>query len=378
MAVYDVAVLGLGGMGSAAAYHLAKRGARVLGLEQFGAAHAQGSSHGRTRAIRQAYAEAPDYVPLLLRAYDLWYALEREAGERLLTVTGGLYVGPADAPNVAGAALSARKHGIAHEMLAADDIRRRFRLLRPPADHTGLLEYKAGILVPEQCVAAHIDLASRHGADLRLQETAESWDAGPNHVSVRTARGTYEAGTLVIAAGPWTGQVLHDLGLPLRVERVVLYWFEPRDHVEEFARLPIYGWDDGSVYAYGFPYLQAQGLKCAFHQAFQEVTTPQAIRREVGEEETARMCRHLARFMPDAAGTLLATATCMYTNTPDEHFIIDRHPAHRNVALACGFSGHGFKFCSVVGEILADLALVGETAQPIDLFALRRFESAVP
>ena len=378
MAAYDAVVLGLGGMGSAAAYHLAKRGARVLGLEQFGAAHAQGSSHGHTRAIRQAYAEAPDYVPLLLRAYDLWYALEREAGERLLTVTGGLYVGPADAPNVAGAALSARTHGIAHDMLTADDIRRRFPLLRPHADHMGLLEYEAGILVPERCVAAHIDLASRHGAELRLQEAAESWDPGPDHVTVRTSRGSYEARTLVIAAGPWTEQVLRGLDLPLRVERVVLYWFEPRDHREEFARLPIYGWDEDGVYAYGFPYLQGQGLKCAFHQAFQEVTTPQAIRREVGEEEKARMRTHLARFMPDAAGTLLATATCMYTNTPDEHFIIDRHPAYRNVVLACGFSGHGFKFCSVVGEILADLALAGETAQPIDLFALRRFESTVP
>jgi sarcosine oxidase len=262
-------------------------------------------------------------------------------------------------------------------MLTAADIQRRFPLLRPQAGHVGLLEYKAGILVPEQCVATHIDLASRHGAELRLHEAVETWDAGPNHITARTSRGTYEAGALVITAGPWAGRVLHDLDLPLRVERVVQYWFEPRDRVEEFARLPIYGWDDGGVYAYGFPYLRGQGLKCAFHQAFQEVTTPQAIRREVAEEETARMRAHLARFMPDAAGTLLATATCMYTNTPDHHFIIDRHPAYRNVALACGFSGHGFKFCGVVGEALADLALAGETKQPIDFFALSRFKSTV-
>jgi sarcosine oxidase len=378
MAVYDVAVLGLGGMGSAAAYHLTKRGARVLGVERYGAAHDQGSSHGRTRVIRQAYAEAPNYVPLLLRAYDLWYALEREAGERLLTVTGAIYVGPAEAPSVAGAALSARTHGIEHEMLAAEDIRRRFPLLRPRDGDVGLMEYQAGILVPEQCVATHINLASRHGADLRLHEAAESWEAGPNHVTVRTSRATYEAGALVIAAGPWTSQVLRDLALPLQVERVVLYWFEPRAHLEAFARLPIYAWDDEGAHAYGFPYLPAQGLKCAFHHAFQEATTPQAIRREVGDDEKERMRAHLSRFMPDAAGTLLAAATCMYTNTPDHHFIIDRHPAHRNVALACGFSGHGFKFCSVVGEILADLSLAGHTAQPIDLFALRRFAPVVP
>ena len=373
MAVYDVIVMGTGGMGSAAAYHLARRGARVLGIEQFGAAHDQGSSHGRTRVIRQAYYEGPDYVPLLFRAYDLWHALEREAGTTLLTKTGALHIGTPDAEGVAGAARSARAHNIPHEMLTAAEIRNRYPVLQPAPDQVALLEYEAGILNPEQCVRTHVQLAMRHGADLRFHEPVVSWAAGPAGVSVRTAKGTYEGGRLVMTAGPWSEGALRDLGVPLEVTRAALYWFEPRARVEEFKRLPIYLWEDHGIYAYGFPYLDGQGLKVGFHHAFAEVTTPQTIRREVGEDEKERIRAHLAQLMPDAAGALRATATCMYTNTPDLHFIIDHHPARENVIVACGFSGHGFKFCSVFGEVLADLAVQGNTAQPIGLFALRRF-----
>jgi sarcosine oxidase len=373
MAVYDAIVVGIGGMGSAAAYHLARRGARVLGLEQFGIAHDRGSSHGKTRIIRQAYYEGPDYVPLLVRAYDLWHALEREAGTQLLTTTGALYVGAPEVAHIAGAELSARTHGIPYEMLSPEEIRARYPVLRPRDGTVGLYEFKAGILVPEQCVAAHADLARRHGADLRTNEAVVSWTGGRDGVSVRTSRGTHEGGALVVTAGPWTAAVLRDVPLPIRVERVVLYWFEPRARHQELARLPVYGWDVGDVHAYGFPYLEGQGVKVAFHQIYQEATTPETIRRTVGEDEKARMREFLAGFIPDAAGGLAASATCMYSNTPDLHFIIDRHPAHESVVFAGGFSGHGFKFCPVVGEVLADLALRGETGLPITLFAVNRF-----
>ena len=375
MPAYDVIVLGLGGMGSAAAYQAVRRGARVLGLEQFGPAHDQGSSHGRTRVIRQAYSEGPDYVPLLFRAYELWSELEREAGAALFTKTGALHLGAPDSDAVAGAALSARTHHIPHEMLSADEIRRRYPVLRPRPDQVALLEYEAGILPPERCVAAYLDLAKRRGAELRFEEPVLSWSAGSGGVTVRSAAGTYAARRLIIAAGPWTGQVLEDLGLPLQVSRAVVYWFEPRSNRQAFKEIPIYLWEDRGVYAYGFPYLDGQGLKCAFHHAHDEVTTPQTIRRGVGEDERSQMREHLAKLMPDAAGDVLAVSTCMYTNTPDLHFLIDRHPRHEQVVLACGFSGHGFKFASVVGEVLADLALEGRTELPIDLFALRRFAS---
>jgi len=377
MATHDVIVMGLGGMGSATAYQLAQRGARVLGLDQFGPAHDQGSSHGRTRVIRQAYYEGPDYVPLLFRAYDLWHALELEAGVTLLTKTGALHLGAPNSAAVAGATLSARTHRIPHEMLTPDEIRKRFPVLRPQPDQVALLEYEAGILPPERCVATYLELAKRRGADLHFDERIESWSASPSGVSVRTGRGTYEGGRLVITAGPWTAQVLEDLGLPLEVTRAVVYWFEPRAHRDEFKKIPVYLWEDHGTNAYGFPYLDGQGLKCGFHHAHYEVTTPQTIRREVGEDEKTRMRAHLAKLMPDAAGDVVSVSTCMYTNTPDYHFIIDRHPVHDRVVFACGFSGHGFKFASVVGEVLADLALQGHTAQPIELFALRRVRSAV-
>lgn len=373
---WDVIVVGLGGMGSAAAYHLERRGARVLGIEQFGVAHDRGSSHGKTRIIRQAYHEGPEYVPLLFRAYELWDALERETGRHLLTMTGGLYVGRPDAPAVAGAEASARIHGIAYEKLTASEVTTRYPVLRLSDGHVAVYEHKAGMLVPEDCVAGHIEMARHSGAELRFDEAVESWQAGPQGVSVRTGRGTYEAGHLVLTAGPWARQLLGDLALPLQVERVVLYWFQPSAHLESFRRLPIYLWDDGSVRAYGFPYLDGQGLKCSFSRIFTEVTTPQTIRRDVGQDEIRRMREHVTRFMPEAAGSLLATATCMYTTTPDSHFVIDRHPTHQNVSIACGFSGHGFKFCSVVGEVLADLSLQGTTTHPIGPFALRRFTRA--
>jgi sarcosine oxidase len=378
MATYDVIVLGIGGMGSAAAYHLTRRGARVLGLEQFGIAHDRGASHGRTRVIRQAYNEGPDYVPLLFRAYELWHALEREAGTTLLTKTGALHIGDPDAAWVVGSALSARTHHIPHEMLTAADIRRRFPVIQPRPTHVALLEYEAGILVPEQCVATHIELASRHGADLHFAEPVVSWSAWPDRVNVHTPRGTYEAGRLIITAGAWASQVICDLGVDLEVTRAVLYWFEPRARIDEFKRLPIFMWEEQGIFTYGFPYLDGQGLKCGFHHSYNEVTTPQTIRRQIGDDEQVRIREHLTKLMPDAAGALLAMETCMYTNTPDLHFILDRHPAHANVVLACGFSGHGFKFCSVFGEVLADLALHGTTSQPIGLFALSRFGMPVP
>src|SRR5438445_9451802 len=223
MAGYDVIVLGCGGMGSAAAYHLAHRGARVLGLEQFGVAHDQGASPGRTRVIRQAYNEGPDYVPLLFRAYDLWHALEREAGTTLLTKTGALHMGASDSAAVAGAALSARTHRLPHEMLTADEIRKRYPVLRPRPDQVALFEYEAGILVPERCTATHVELARRGGADLHFQERVDSWTATPHRVSVRTSQDTYEADRLVITAGPWAGPIPRGPGLPHEVTCAVVH-----------------------------------------------------------------------------------------------------------------------------------------------------------
>ena len=370
----DVLILGLGGMGSAAAYHLARRRQRVIGLEQFTPAHDLGSSHGRSRIIREAYFEHPAYVPLIQRAYDLWEILQREDDTRLLLRTGGVMIGPEDGVLVQGALTSARTHALAHELLDGSGLRARYPAFSVTAGTAAVWEPRAGVLFPERCVFAHLRGATRAGAVLRFEERVLSWGADDDGVTVRTDRDTYTAGRLIITAGPWAGAVLAELRLPLAVERNVMYWFNPSDASAFLPdRFPIYIYEyERNAFIYGFPQVGRDGVKVAHHHSGQ-FTMPETIRREVGPEEVARMRRILSRTLPGLSGDLLHTATCMYTNTPDGHFIIDRHPRRSRVTLACGFSGHGFKFASVVGEILAELALDGHTRHPIDLFRLGRF-----
>lgn len=369
---WDVIVLGLGGMGSAAACHLAQRGARVLGLDAYPRAHAQGSSHGRSRIIRQAYFEAPEYVPLLSRAYALWRELEQASGRRLLRITGGLNVGLPQSELVAGALASARLHGLLHEYLSAAEVNARFPGFRLPDGFAAVYEPQAGVLAPEECTAAHLDLAARHGAELHHSEPARRWRADGAGVHVETDQQTYTAAHLIIAPGPWAPEVLADLALPLTVQRVVNVHFEPaRPDLFTAECFPVYLWDLPEGFYYGFPALPEQGIKFGRHDV-DEPCTPQTIRRDISPVEVEALQNILNRYMPGAAAAVKWALTCMYTNTPDRHFVIDRHPRHEQVTIACGFSGHGFKFASVVGEILADLALAGSTRHSIAFLSLRR------
>jgi len=373
---YDVIVIGLGGMGSAAAAHLAGRGHRVLGLERFGAAHALGSSHGGSRIIRQSYFEDPAYVPLLLRAYELWDQLETDSGADLMTLTGGLYFGRPDSPTVAGSLRSARQWDLPHDVLDATEIRRRFPTLAPADDEVGLYEEAAGFVRPEATVAAHLALAAHRGAELHFDEPALEWSTTPDGgVRVTTAAGTYTAGRLVICPGAWAPELLADLGLPLIVERQVMYWFQPVDGVGPFApdRHPVWIHGGPERQLYGFPAIDGPdgGVKTAFFR-HGVVTTPETIDREVHPDEAEFIARDLRNLVPRLPGRFLTAAACMYTTTPDEHFVIAPHPGHEQVTVACGFSGHGFKFVPVVGEILADLAVDGSTRHPIELFDPRR------
>ena len=367
---YDVIVVGLGGMGSAAAHQLSRRGLRTLGLDRFGPAHDRGSSHGGSRIVRQAYFEDPAYVPLLLRAYQLWEQLAADSGTELLTVTGGLMIGAPESRTVAGSVRSAEQWGLAHEMLDAAEIRRRFPTMTPEPSSVALYEAKAGFTRPEATVAAHLDLAARSGAELRFAEPVTGWRGASGGVRVSTGRGEYEAGQLVLCPGAWAPQLLADLGVPLTVERQVQYWFAPHGGPAAFrpARHPIYIWeyDEGAQF-YGFPATE-EGAKVAFFRGG-ELCTPETIDRTVHPAEVERMREALRPRIPALAGPLLRAATCMYTDTADEHFVIGRHPAHENVTVACGFSGHGFKFVPVVGEVVADLVTEGATRHPIDLFA---------
>jgi sarcosine oxidase len=377
---YDVIVIGLGGMGSAAAYQLARRGRRVLGLERFGPAHASGSSTGRSRIIRQAYMEDPAYVPLLLRAYELWEQIERETGETLLSLTGGLMLGAPESQAVAGATRSAREHGLDFELLDSAEIRRRFPPIHAEEGTVALYERRAGFVRPEASVAAHLGRAAQLGAELRFEEPALSWEETAGGVRVTTARGSYEAGRLVIAPGAWAPELLR-LDVPLRVLRQVQLWIEPKGGAEPFLpdRFPIFIWDAGPEQTfYGFPHQPGTpGVKVALHGGG-EPCTPETIDRTLRPTDVAAVREAVAERLPALRGPVLDAVTCMYTMAPDEHFIIGMHPRHRQVVVASPCSGHGFKFASVVGEILANLADEGATRHPIALFDPGRFGDSTP
>lgn len=377
---FDVIVIGLGGMGSAAAYHLAARGQRVLGLEQYTSPHDQGSSHGSSRVIRQAYYEDTAYVPLLLRAYELWHQLERDTGRDLLTLTGGLMMGQPGSSVVTGSIRSAKEHNLPHEILDANQIRKCFPPIQPSPDTVALFEMNAGFIRPEESIKAHLDRAQQLGATLRFEEEVLAWEPMPNRVRVTTGRNTYEAGRLIITAGPWAPSVLAELGIPLEVERQVLYWFDPIGGIEPFlpSRFPVFIYEnEEGLQPYGIPAAEGEqgGVKVSFYRGpIVSKCTPQTIDREVHLNEIELMRRAISQFIPSLNSELLNAVTCMYTNTPDKNFVIGLHPQHQEVTIAAGFSGHGFKFCSVVGEILADLAVDGKTRHDIALFNPLRFE----
>ena len=374
-ASHDVIIIGLGAMGSAAAYHLARRGQRVLGLDRFSPPHTIGSSHGQTRIIREAYFEHPSYVPIVQRAYVLWDELARAANAPLLLQTGGLMIGAPDSIVFTGAKHSAETHGLPHEILTASAVRQRFPALRPSDDMLAVLEPRAGILFPERCIAAHLTLASRHGANLRTEEPVVRWTASEHGVEVVTTKGTYRAAQMILSAGSWARELLPDLNPPLTIERQVLFWFEPKTAPEHFypERCPIHLWqiggDEGRRFFYGFPDL-GEGMKIAWHHDGSNVS-PDFVSRDVAPAEVESMRGLLRRYLPQADGRLRSAAVCLYTNTPDEHFWIDRHPAHPQVIIASPCSGHGFKFASAVGEILTDLTIHGKSPFDLSLFGNR-------
>ena len=367
---WDVIVTGLGAMGSAAVRELARRGLRVLGLDRYAPPHAHGSTHGRTRITREAYFEHPAYVPLVQRATALWTALERETGARLFTRTGGLMIGPKDGTLVRGARTSADEHRLPYEMLTPAELSRRFPGLEPEPDAIGLYEPNAGVLFPEECVRTLLACAARDGAVLRMTEPMLTWRAEGGVVRVATAMGEHVADRLVLTLGPWLPELLGNAAMRFTVARQVQYWFVPRRHPERFAasRLPIALWETSGHMFYTIPDF-GDGLKFAVHHEG-EVTDPQRVRRTVSEDEDASARALVERFLPDAAGDLRERAVCLYTNTADGHFVIDHHPVHREVLVVSPCSGHGFKFATAIGEIVAQMA-TGESGGDLSLFRFR-------
>lgn len=372
---YDAIVLGVGGIGSAALAELARRGLRVLGLERFETAHDRGSSHGQTRIIRKAYFEHPDYVPLLVKAYAAWHELEQRTGKRLYHEVGLLQVGPADASVVSGVLASAREHRLEVETLRSDEIADRFAGFRPRADMQGVFERRAGYLLVEECVKAHLADALAAAAELHTREPAIEWRADGSGVEVRTERACYRAARLVIAGGAWAGQLLADLRLPLEVVRKPLYWYSTATDVYRPERgCPTFLFEVPEGIFYGFPQLGPEGIKIAEHTGGRSVPDPLALDRQIDKADQQRVEQFLSEYLPDTTRQCNAHAACMYTLTPDRSFVIDGHPQHPQVVFAAGLSGHGFKFAPVLGQALADLAIDGQTSLPISFLAASRFK----
>ncbi|MBA2450064.1 MAG: N-methyl-L-tryptophan oxidase [Chloroflexi bacterium] len=375
---FDVIVLGIGGMGSATTYHLARRGKRVLGIERYDIPHSMGSSHGISRIIRLAYYEHPSYVPLLRRSYELWRELQQAFGEQLLHITGSIDAGPADSRCFRGSLESCELHDLPHEVLDGVAVHRRFPAYRLPDDHMAVLQPDGGFLLSERCIVAHVVAAQAHGAEIRARERVLAWEPLGEGVRVETEKGAYVAERLVVTAGAWAATLIPELA-PLAVpERQVLAWLQPgRPELFTPDRFPVFNLEVDEGRYYGLPVVSVPGFKLGRYHHLDQDTEADAVDRECHPRDEAILREFAERYFPDGAGPTMTLRACLFTNSPDEHFIVDVHPRHPQVSLAAGFSGHGYKFCSVIGEIMADLAEAGTTAHDIGLFSLSRFRDGV-
>ncbi|MEO6834709.1 MAG: N-methyl-L-tryptophan oxidase [Candidatus Tumulicola sp.] len=371
---YDVAVIGLGGMGAASLAHLARRGVRAVGIERYARTHELGASTGGSRIIRKAYFENPAYVPLLERAYALWHDLEIETQRTLIDLVGMLVVGGPEREGIVGTLRSARRHDLPLDVYDAGDVTRRFPGTTPRPNEIGLFERQAGIVFPEAAREAHLEVASSRGAELRFETRVESFERRDGVHAIALGDGTtLETTRIVLAPGMWTPALLAGLGLPLRVQRNVQIWFEPS--IRQFDRgiFPAFFVDRAELPAplYGFPAI-AGSLKAALH-AFGDLTAAEGLDRDVREGDVANVRNALDAWIPGAAAKYGRGKVCAYTLTPDGNFIVDHYPGDSSITLACGFSGHGYKFCPTIGEIVADLAMDGGTRFDIGFLRLARF-----
>jgi sarcosine oxidase len=370
----DTLVIGLGAHGSSALYHLSLTGKKVAGIDQYNPPHIHGSSHGQSRIIRQAYHESPFYVPLVQAAYPLWEELEREAGKTLLVKTGGLLLGTEDGSIVNGARLSAETHGIEYEYLKASDLRRRFPAFRPTPETVGVWETAAGILFPEECIRAFLAGATKNNASIHCNEPVLKIIPQQDKVEVITSKERYTAAKVIVSAGAWLGTLLPELNLPLTIERQVVCWFHDKNkQVSEHLlpeNMPIYIWEylPGKMF-YGFPDL-GDGIKIGFHHAGQPIA-PQELQQDASAAEIGAIEEIAGKYL-NIAPVFHSASVCMYTNTPDENFIIDVHPTHKNILIASPCSGHGFKFSSLIGKILSDMAMDRPIEFDLSPFALAR------
>jgi sarcosine oxidase len=371
----DVIVVGLGAHGSSAACHLARRGLKVIGFDTHRPPHMLGSSHGGSRIIRQAYSEGPFYVPLMLRSYELWEDLQERTGSELFRITGGLWIGDTLGKGTAGIRKSAEQYDLPIDVLTPEQVHERFPVLHPNEHMEATFDPRAGGISPEKAVQAHLDEAIKAGADLHFDEPVTRWrpDRDGGIVQVETGLGTFEAKQLVFTAGAWLPELVSKLKLPIWIERQVLFWLEPRANADAFKpeSMGNHGWEYEPGHSFYAQPDYGEGVKVALHHDG-AASHPDRLDREVTAEDERALREQIERYVPDLNGRLLNSAACMYTDTPDLHFLIDFHPGHKNILLVSPCSGHGFKFSAVMGEIVADMVTEGRSKFDLSQFGVQR------
>ena len=374
MSHYEYIVVGIGGMGSATVHQLARRGKKVLGLERFDIPHTMGSSHGVNRIIRMAYFEDPSYVPLLRRSYELWRDLESAADEELLVITGGLDAAPAEHAVFKGSLDSCLEHDLQYEVLTGTEVNRRFPGYSLPSEHMAIYQPDGGYVMSERGIVAHVNQALAAGAEIHGREQVVDWEPTGDGVTVTTDRTTYTADRLVVTAGAWSMGLVGQLDGIAVPERQVLAWFQPtRPDFYTRESFPIFNLEVDEGHFYGFPVETIPGFKIGLYHHLEEDVDPDSMDREAHPRDELPLREVTEKYFPQAAGPTLSLKTCLFTNTPDEHFVVDSHPEFPQVTVGAGFSGHGYKFAAVLGEVLADLAVDGETGHDISLLSFSRF-----
>ena len=371
---YDAIVAGVGGMGSAALYNLAARGWKVLGLDKHDIPNNMGSSHGNSRMIRLSYHEDPSYVTLMRKSYELWDKLQADTNQELLITTGSIRAGYEHSSMFTGSKTACDIHSIPYEILEGHEVNKRFPGYSFPNDILSVYQPDGGFLVADKCISSYLTLADELGADIHGREPILEWHPNGDTVEVVTTTSVYTASRLILTAGPWISKLLSNLGPLLETERQVVGWFQTLDpKMFNPDHFPVFGLEVDIGRFYGFPSFETPGVKLGKYNHLGEIVDPDIVSRDITTDDQKALSECLEKYFPKAHGPVMKMETCMFTNTPDGHFIIDTHPDVPQVSIAAGFSGHGFKFCGLVGEILADLAQNGHTEHNIDLFKLGRF-----